>query len=223
MKPGLYIVPFVTLAVILLIRAELLGKRQQRFIFKPAATLLVIAAAGLSLLDPTPDLIYSVGVLVGLVLSLGGDIALMFDESDKAFAIGLGLFLLAQITYTVVFTLLGRFSAWDALSGLLLTAAGIAFYRLLEDKLGKLRGPIIVYMLAISVMVNRAVSTLWSPIFHPGQATMIASGAVLFYMSDVILALNRFWKPCSYSRISLALYYGGQLLIALGASAFGGL
>jgi uncharacterized membrane protein YhhN len=91
---------------------------------------------------------------------------------------------------------------------------------LIQDDLGQLRWPVIAYMLVISVMVNRAISTLASPAFRPGQAAMIAVGAILFYISDVILAANRFWRPWKYDRISLAFYYSGQLLIALAASSF---
>ena len=220
MKPALYAVPVVVVAVSLLIRAEILGKQRQIFIFKPTATLLVIAVAVLSVLEPTWNSTYTIGVLVGLLLSLGGDVALMFDEEPQAFATGLGLFLLAHVAYTVVFTLLGRFSAWDALSLSLLLAAGVGFYTLIQTNLGKLRLPVIAYMVVISVMVSRAASTLVSPIFRPGQALMVTAGAVLFYVSDVILAANRFWRPLRYNRISLAFYYSGQLLIALAASYF---
>lgn len=220
MKPALYPIPAVVVLVSLLIRAQLLKKRRQVFAFKPASTLLVIAVALMSLLEPTRNATYTLGVLVGLLFSLGGDVALMFDEDRRAFAAGLALFLLAHVAYTVVFTLLGRFSGWDALSFSLLLAAGVGFYTLIRENLGRLRLPVIAYMLVISVMVSRAASTLVSPIFRPWQAAMIASGAILFYVSDVILAANRFWKPWRYDRISLAFYYGGQLLIALAASYF---
>jgi len=220
MKPALYPVPILAAAVFLLIRAEILGKRRQVFIFKPAATLLVIAAALLSLLEPNRNLTYTGGVFVGLLFSLGGDVALMFDEDRRAFAIGLGLFLVAHIAYTVVFTLLGRFSPWDALSFSLLLAAEVGFYTLIRANLGALRLPVIAYMVVISLMVSRAASTLVSPVFRPGQAVMVTAGAVLFYISDAMLAANRFWKPLEYDRISLAFYYGGQFLIALAASYF---
>ena len=220
MKPALYLVPLVVIAVVLLIRAEVLDRRRQVLIVKPAATLLVIAVALLSLREPSHNTTYTVGVLIGLVFSLGGDVALMFDEPPQAFAVGLGLFLLAHVAYTVVFALLGRLSTWDAVSIPLLLAAGVGFYVLIQANLGKLRLPVIAYMLVISVMVSRAVSTLASPVFSLGQAVMVASGAILFYLSDVILAANRFWRPWRYDRISLAFYYAGQLLIALAASYF---
>ena len=49
---------------------------------------------------------------------------------------------------------------------------------------------------------------------------MILAGALLFYLSDALLAANRFWKPWRYRRIGLAPYYAGQFLIALAASYF---
>jgi len=80
--------------------------------------------------------------------------------------------------------------------------------------------PVIVYIVVISVMVNQAFSTFSGSAFTRGQAWMIAIGAILFYISDVILAANRFWKSFQYHRISLAFYYAGQFLIALAASYF---
>jgi len=221
MKTVCYLVPLLAAVVLLLIRAEMLKKRRQVYALKPLATLIVIAAALLAFGEPTQNLTYGIGVLVGLCLSFGGDVALMFQENRKAFLLGLGLFLLAHVAYTVVFASLGRLSAWDVVSAAVLLAVGVGFYRLIAPNLGKMRVPVIAYMVVISVMVNRALSTLASPIFGSSQAWMVAIGAVLFYISDVILAAARFWRLWRYHRISLVFYYGGQMLIALAASYFG--
>jgi uncharacterized membrane protein YhhN len=146
-------------------------------------------------------------------------VALMF-EGKRAFTVGLGLFLLAHVAYTVVFSLLGRISILSLITALVLLGLNLGFYRLIHANLGTMRGPVIAYMLVISLMVIQAVSTLASPVFGQGQAVMIAVGAVLFYVSDIILAAARFWRPWKYDRISLAFYYSGQLLIALAASYF---
>ena len=221
MKAVLYLAPLLALTVFLLVRAEILKIRRQIYVFKPISTLIVIAVALLSFLEPTRNLAYSVGVLVGLILSFGGDVALMFQEHRKAFMLGLVLFLLAHVAYTVVFVVLGRFSGWDTLSTLLLLLAGVSFYRLIRPNLGTMRMPVLVYILVISAMVSRAASTLASPAFTGAQAMMVIVGAVLFYISDLILAAARFWRPWKYNRISLVFYYSGQLLIALTASYFG--
>jgi len=207
--------------VFFLVRAEILKIKQQIYILKPISTLIVIAVALLSFLEPTRNLTYSVGVLVGLLLSLGGDMALMFPDNRKAFMLGLALFLLAHVAYTAVFALLGRYSGWDALSTALLLAAGVSFYMLVRPNLGAMRAPVIVYIIVISAMVSRAASALMSPAFTGAQAMMVMVGAALFYISDIILAAARFWRPWKYNRISLAFYYSGQFLIALTASYFG--
>ncbi len=220
MKPATWLVFPLVITVSGLIAAEFADKRRLVYVAKPLSTLIVIAAAGLAFGLPSQTPTYTVGVLVGLVLSLGGDVALMFHESRKAFLVGLVLFLLAHVAYTVVFAMLGRSSPWDALTAAVLLAAGVGFYMLIRPNLGAMRGPVIAYMVVISVMVNRAFSTMSSPLFGGGQALMVALGAVLFYVSDVILAAARFWKPWKYHRISLAFYYAGQYLIALAASYF---
>jgi uncharacterized membrane protein YhhN len=220
MRAPLYLIPLLAGTVPFLIRAGILRKQRQIYVLKPISTLIVIAVASLSLLQPERNATYSAGVLLGLTLSFGGDLALMFEENRRAFTVGLGFFLLAHVTYAVVFALLGRVSWWDALSTVILLAAGVGVYRVLKANLGAMRGPVIAYTVVISVMVSRAVSTLSSPELGARQAVMVAVGAVLFYVSDVILAASRFWKPWEYRRISLAFYYGGQLLIALAASGF---
>jgi uncharacterized membrane protein YhhN len=219
-KTAMYLVPVLAVTVFFLIRVEFLEKRRQIYVIKPLSTLLVIAVAAVSFLEPTRNLTYTIGVLVGLLFSLGGDIALMFQENRRAFTLGLVLFLVAHIVYVVTFTLLGRFSGWDILSTVVLLIAALGFYGLIQPNLGVMKGPVIGYILIISVMVSRALSVLVSPVFSGGQALMIAVGAVLFYFSDAILAASRFWRPWRYHRVSLAFYYSGQLLIALAASYF---
>jgi len=219
MNPSLYPIPFLAVFVFLTIRAQLLKKQKQVYVFKPLSTLLVIIALCLAFLDPDQNLYYTLGILIGLIFSLGGDIALMFDNK-RAFASGLALFLLAHIIYIVTFSLLSPFSSWEYAAMAVLAAAGFLFYRLIRSGLGKLKGPVIVYIFIISLMVSRAFSTLFSPNFNEKQGLMIFFGALLFYLSDMILAANRFWRPWKYNRISLLFYYSGQLLLALAASYF---
>ena len=221
MKTALYLIPVLFVTTVILIRAELLKIRRQIYIFKPISTLLLIGIALAAFWEPGYNPIYAIGVLVGLLFSFGGDMALMFQENRKAFTIGLGLFLAAHIAYTVVFMVLGQLTVWDLLSGAVLVAAAIGLYRLFVPQLGSMKAPVIVYIVVISLMVNRALAAFASPVFSCTQAWMISAGAVLFYISDVILAANRFWRPWKYQRISLAFYYSGQLLIALAASYFG--
>jgi uncharacterized membrane protein YhhN len=219
MKTTLYLIPLIALSVFFLVMAEMRGNLRARFILKPLSTLLVIAVAALAFLEPKQNLTYTIGVLIGLAFSFGGDVALMY-ESRKAFMLGLVLFLLAHIAYATTFAMLTGLSALDLVSTILLIALGVWFYRVIAPNLGALRVPVIVYIVFISIMVNRAVATFASPAFTLAQAWMIALGAILFYLSDMLLAAARFWRPFRYNRISLAFYYAGQLLLALASSYF---
>ena len=212
-------IPFLAVTVCLLIRAEYRADQRQVYFFKPLSTLLVILIAALSFLTPAAHPGYTVGVLAGLILSLGGDVALMF-RSEKAFLAGLALFLLAHVAYATVFTLFNGFHAADLISGGVLLVRAVAVSLYLKPGLGQMNGPVIVYILLISLMVNRAISAFFGTAFTPVQAGLMTAGATLFWISDLMLAVNRFRRPFRLNRLGLAFYYGGQLLIALSPAYF---
>jgi uncharacterized membrane protein YhhN len=204
----------LAVTVCLLGRAENRGLQAQIYVFKPVSTLLVIAVAAQALGRPGGNVLFTHGVLLGLLLSLGGDVALMFQQRPRAFLIGLVLFLLGHIAYAATFAVYGARSDVNYLAlGLLLPAFG--FYRLLAPGLGRMRWPVVAYMLVISGMVAAAFTLLANPAVPRAVALLALAGAVLFYLSDVILAANRFWRPLWWNRYSLFLYFGGQLLIAM--------
>ena len=197
--------------MVLLIRAELRFNKRQIYLFKPVATLLVIALA----LGASEASSYRYWVLLGLTLSLGGDIALMFQDHRKPFLIGLVLFLLGHVAYTIAFSMQGPVNHWLGWSSVLLLIAGLTFYRMIAAGLDSMRVPVILYFLVISLMVALAANMAGNPGIAGKTATLVLTGALLFYISDVMLAANRFWRPWKYNRLSLAFYYSGQTLIAL--------
>lgn len=214
-----YLIAALAVTVPLLVRAENREAHWQIYFFKPLSTLLIIAVAALALGQDGADRHYTLGVLVGLVLSLGGDVALMFQQRQSAFLAGLVAFLLGHIAYTVTFHLFAAPSAVDLVSAVALLALAIPLYRLLAPGLGSMRLPVIAYFLVISLMVHQSIALLAGDVLGPERALLAVAGAVLFYLSDVVLAADRFWKPWRYNRYSLFLYFGGQLLIALSAHA----
>jgi len=205
--------------VVLLVRAEFEGNQKQIYVLKPISTLLVILVAVLSFLTPGVQTWYTIWVLSGLCLSLGGDLALMF-QSDRAFRIGLLLFLLAHIVYAIAFTVPDGFHPQDLITGAVLLALAVAVYLYLRPGLGKMKAPVLLYILVICFMVNRAISTLFGEAFSTTQVWLISLGAILFMASDLVLATHRFRHAFKANRLSLFLYYGGQLLIALSPSYF---
>ena len=154
--------------------------------------------------------------LLALGFSVLGDILLMFvDTSPHFFTVGLAAFLLAHIMYILVF-LRHRNKQKLAIGFvmlLLLYAAGL-FY-LLEDGLGNMLVPVVIYMIVILSMATTAflrkgkVNTL--------SYNLVFIGAILFMVSDSILALNKFYQPIPLSGISIMLTYASaQFLIILG-------
>jgi uncharacterized membrane protein YhhN len=212
-------IPFLILTVTLLVWAEFKLDQRQISFFKPLSTLLVITVALLSFLSPNVQHFYSVAILLGLLLSLGGDLSLMF-KSDRAFLLGLVLFLLAHIVYSIAFTVPNGFHPQDLLTGAALLVLGVVVFLYLRPGLGPMQLPVLLYILVIFFMVNRATSTSFGRAFSTTQAWLMTMGAALFALSDLMLAINRFRHPFRLHRLSLIPYYGGQLLIALSPSYF---
>jgi uncharacterized membrane protein YhhN len=226
-------IPFLLITLILLLRAEIrvpLDRRQVK-IWKPLSTTLVILVCALSFTRDCGeyDTTYTLLILVGLLFSMAGDVLLIF-QSSRAFLGGLVAFLLAHVVYIAAFIYLqsslelGLNLAGEIVTALALALVGWAVYRYFSvNGLGAMRGPVIVYLIVISVMVHRAIGVALVYAGGAAQPALMVLGALLFYLSDAILAINRFryggYVP--WGRISnLSTYYAGQLLIALSASFF---
>jgi len=210
------IIAILIVSVILLIRAEIQFKKKQIYMFKPMSTILVISVVIFVLISGYQmSIAYSMWMLAALLFSFGGDIALMFGENQKAFRIGLVLFLIAHIVYALAFfKFAGGNIAPVGITVFIGIIAAIGYFYL-YPKLGPMRLSVLAYILVISYMLNRAIATHFGTTFSNQQAWLISIGAGLFYLSDLILAINRFRWPFKYNHVSLAFYYSGQLLIAL--------
>jgi len=212
-------IPFLAGTVALLVRAKFAGNRRQEFLFKPISSLLFILIALLSLLTPAARPWYTWLITLGLLFGLGGDVALMIG-SRRAFLIGLVLFLVGHVFYAVVWTVPNGFHPPDLISAAALLALAVAVFLYLRPGLGSMQAPVFLYILVICFMVNRGLSTFFGSYFTTTQAWLISVGAILFWLSDLMLAVNRFRRPFKAEATSLFLYYGGQALIALSASYF---
>ena len=196
------------LSAALHIRAEYRGPRRAVYIFKPLTMLFIIVIA----LASAPSL-YRHLILAGLLFSLAGDIFLMLPE-DR-FVAGLFSFLIAHLFYIGAFTWDGA-SHLSMLNALPLLLYGLLMLALLLPRLGKMRVPVIVYMLVILLMVWQA-SNRWSGSEIRGSGLAFA-GAVLFAVSDSILALNRFRRRFKSAQfLILVSYFAAQWLLALSA------
>jgi uncharacterized membrane protein YhhN len=208
-------VPAMVLSVLVLVSAALAAWSQVRsrsrlhYITKPLTTALVIAVAAVAAV-PAPAA-YKTFVLAGLVFSLLGDVALMFP--DKWFTAGLAAFLAAQVLYILAFRpQTGR--PVSPMSFLPFVLYGLLMFFLLAPHLGPLKIPVFVYIAAITTMAGFAAARY---IDRGGAKPLLAfAGAVLFLVSDSVLAYDRFARKVPGARlIVLGTYFPAQLLIAL--------
>lgn len=186
--------------------AESRGPRRNVFIFKPLTVSFIIAIA----LQSQPS-VYKYMIVAGLLFSLAGDIFLMLPR--ERFISGLISFLIAHLFYIGAFTFDGA-RGMSLLTAFALLVYGGLMLRLLFPHLGKMKIPVVVYMLVILLMVWQATNR-W--INTSGIESLLAfAGACLFAASDSILALNRFRRPFPSAQfLILTTYFAAQWLIAL--------
>ncbi len=159
--------------------------------------------------DAPADRLRSVGLL-GLGLGLTGD--MLLEMGDQTFIPGLVAFLLGHLAYVFAFSkAAGRLAPLQALPML---AFGAAVALVVAPHLGPLLLPVVVYMVAICAMAWRAAAFAEA---RGGWAWAAPVGALLFLLSDSLIALNRFVAPIDGVRPAIILtYWAGQAGIAAG-------
>lgn len=178
-------------------------RKDVRFVTKPATLAFLIGvAATLTPVDPT----IRTWMVIGLVLSLAGDVFLMLDE--KWFVAGLASFLLGHIAYIVGLQLAPRSWGWTAVGlAVVLVAIAVVGRKVVQGVAAgghrEMVGPVIAYLVVISAMVVSAFGT--------GSPRAIA-GASLFYVSDATLAWNRFLEQRRFGPLAVMVtYHLGQI------------
>ena len=158
-------------------------------------------------------------LVAALALSAAGD-AFLAGKAERWLLPGMAAFFLAHAAYVPLFWLLGEGGwTWPVKAGqAALVVGGVLFARwLLPSVEPKMRVPVILYT-AVILMMGAAALAL------PGAYWLATLGALMFIASDVILSFLLFRQPKDQPAnipASLAvwgLYFGGQVLIALGVT-----
>ncbi len=157
-------------------------------------------------------------LVAGLGLSSLGD-AFLAGKNERWLKPGMAAFFLAHVAYAILFWTIGADVAASrsyGVTGPLLLAMLTVFYlRFLLPSLGDMRVPVLIYALAIFVMGALALRLL-------PEGRLVAIGALLFILSDAILAHELFKEKPGGRRILPALavwasYFGAQVFILFGA------
>ena len=183
------------------------GNRRAEYVLKPATMVVLVAAAlSMSEADPPAARWWVVGALVA---SLVGDVFLMLPDR---FVPGLAAFLVAHLLYVGGFLTMDLvpfgFVLGAALVAVLIRRVGVRIVVGAAEADQRLRWPVALYMLVISVMVAFAVAT--------GRWWAIA-GALLFYASDACIGWSRFVREFPNQRlVIMSTYHLGQVGLVLG-------
>ena len=158
-----------------------------------------------------PKSAYRDRIAAGLALSLAGDVLI-----ERSFVAGLGAFLLAHVAYIAAF--LADTRRPGLLRALPIAAYGAGMTAFLWPGLGGLKVPVLAYVTAICTMVWRAAARVGhTGAVRPDERSALA-GAILFALSDTLIALDRFHAPIPAASVPIMLlYWAGQLGIARSA------
>ena len=174
-----------------------------------------------------------------LMFSWLGDVALMFvpksvedlslmgiPKNPNFFLVGLAGFLVAHMLYAIAFSDVSSKTAvpllkrkfWVAIPLVLYMVA--LLYKLVpaisNNPLTKpFLGPVLIYSLAIATMVAFALNRFGR--VNDKSFALVFGGALLFMLSDSIIAINKFLSPFETAGIFImVLYIAGQYFIAKG-------
>lgn len=197
------------LAVAALMYAERAGRPWLRVVAKTLASLSFVAVG---VTRAGSGGVYGAWVVLALVLCALGDLALLHE---RGLAGGLALFLLGHVGFVAAFQSQRPASDWPLGWVVPIAVVSGIVLRWLWPHLGRLRWAVAGYVTVITLMVWGAVSVSsvargWWP---------VAVGAGLFYVSDLLVARDRFVTRTFFNRAwGLPAYYGGQLILAWSAA-----
>ncbi|MFC5625511.1 lysoplasmalogenase [Algoriphagus winogradskyi] len=212
----LYLFLFATLIDLAFILEQ---KLELRFFSKP---LIILGLIGYfyQITKPISSTLLSKSILGALIFSLLGDILLLWDH---LFIYGIGAFLLAHVCYIIGFKVAQK--APESLLNVnfvktffinlpVYFLAAFTFY-MINPNLGALKIPVIIYIIVIVSMVTTARERYGK--CNPASFWQVFIGAILFFISDGVIALDKFYLPIPDAGIIIMGTYAiAQLMIVMG-------
>jgi uncharacterized membrane protein YhhN len=161
-------------------------------------------------------------ILAALFFSWMGDLFLLFEtRASIFFLLGLSAFLMAHIFYIALFHNMRLRE--NVKSNWLLLLIVVVYYALLmtllSPGLGDMKLAVRVYGIFLSFMFMLAMHMLFIKDKTAGRWMML--GALLFVVSDSVLAINKFYQQFDRAAIVIMLTYGlAQFFITEGAISY---
>lgn len=196
-----------------------LKRSRLRYVTKPAALIFLIA--WFTVLSHWEGNLLWFGL--GLVFSLLGDIVLLLRA--RYFLLGLLAFLVAHGFYIIGFNSEPLIADWRIILSVIMV--GVVIWIIYPRVIGRLRRrvqnrrlfiPMLLYAATILLMLLSALSTISRPAWQSSSVILASAGAILFVLSDSVLATGRFLRPVPKGDlIVMVSYHLGQLGIAAAA------
>ncbi len=144
-----------------------------------------------------------------------GDIFLV-NKGDTFFLLGMLAFACAHILFAITFYRIHKLRILKSqeafIAAIILVVAFYELYNFITPGLGNFKIPVIIYMLVISTMAIMAVNLLSSGVRKASAMMFFIPGALLFIVSDALLALQIFmFSDIDLLGISVMLSYGYAL------------
>jgi len=216
MKKTIWITLFLLVLLVNLI-AVYSNSESLQFITKPL--LMPLLAIYLLLRTNTNNSNLKGWIFLALFFSWAGDIFLLFEErGSNFFLFGLSAFLVAQVFYIVFFhnIRMREYIRGNALLLLLVIVYYSVLINVLSPYLGNMKLPVRIYGVVLSFMLMLAMHTMLGK--NKKAAFWMTMGAILFVVSDSLLAVNKFFSAFNNAGVVTMLTYGlAQLFITEGA------
>jgi uncharacterized membrane protein YhhN len=219
-KIFLYLFILVSAGVLL---AEVGGSDWVYLICKPA--IMITLGLHYWITQRDQDQLISKSVVLAIIFSCAGDTLLMLQGKDgNFFMYGLGAFLVAHIFYILAYRQHQSSDTSNELQGLqkiryafpiLLSGTGLVV--ILYSRLGGMKIPVLIYAIVLTGMVLAALFRFGKT--STSSFALVFGGAILFMISDSLIAINKFLEPLPMAGIWIMVtYIFAQYLIVTGLS-----
>ena len=163
------------------------------------------------------NLKFPIWMVVALTCAMLGDIFLVLN-----FYLGTAVFAVGHIFYFVSYCMLEKMNRRDWICGISISVIALSvilFVPFLDFGNALMQGICCAYGIIISFMVGKAISNLLKE--NNLINIIIVIGSILFFISDLMLVLNKFGEISVASYLCLGTYYPAQFLLAGSLFAYG--
>jgi len=199
-----------------------------RVVLKAFTSAVFIAIAILAHWAGNGNLSYFVFTIIALILCTFGDVFLEIAKHDSLginyFVYALSAFFTAHIAFLVLFCRITGVYSLDFFATAAILILLVILAKTMHLDFLNMDNYVFAYAMAMTLMFVKSLSLLYGGHYTSIRNIMVATGAGLFLVSNIIYAFILFREkshPVLYA-VSAVVYYTGQTLIALSV-LFGGI